>query len=126
PSQPERFTEACRIAAEAAEQGYIMTLGFEPSLPATSYGYIAKGAPIEGGPAHEVARFVEKPDAATAATYVAQGYLWNGGYFLFRHDLMIEELERLAPDILAAARAALDAAVTDLDFIRLDATAYEK
>jgi mannose-1-phosphate guanylyltransferase/mannose-6-phosphate isomerase len=124
--EPERFAEACRIAAEAAEQGYIMTLGFEPSFPATSYGYIAKGAPIRGGPAHKVASFVEKPDATTAASYVAQGYLWNGGYFLFKHDVMIKEIERLAPDILGAARAALEAAVTDLDFIRLDAEAYEK
>src|SRR5262249_44829612 len=100
--------------------------GFEPSFPATSYGYIAKGPPIGSGPAHEVARFVEKPDAATAASYMAQGYLWNGGYFLFRHGVMIEELQRLRPDLLAAAKAAVDAAVTDLDFIRLEAKAYEK
>jgi mannose-1-phosphate guanylyltransferase/mannose-6-phosphate isomerase len=121
----QSFAGACRIAAEAAAKGYIMTLGFTPTYPATSYGYIARGAPIEAGPSFAVERFVEKPDAATAAHYIAQGYLWNGGYFLFKHETMLEELSSLAPEILSAASAALDAATVDLDFIRLDATAYE-
>jgi mannose-1-phosphate guanylyltransferase/mannose-6-phosphate isomerase len=125
-NEPERFAEACRVAAEAAAKGYIMTLGFTPTAAATSYGYIAKGDPIESGPAYKVERFVEKPDAATATDYVAQGYLWNGGYFLFRHEVMLEELGQLAPEILAAAHASLDAATVDLDFIRLEPKAFEQ
>ena len=124
--EPERFAEACRTASAAAAQGFIMTLGFTPTAPATSYGYIAKGDPIGSGPAYKVERFVEKPDAATATDYVAQGYLWNGGYFLFRHEVMLEELGHLTPEILAAARASLDAATVDLDFIRLEPKAFEQ
>jgi mannose-1-phosphate guanylyltransferase/mannose-6-phosphate isomerase len=123
---PASFAGACMLAAEQAEKGYLMTLGFTPSRPATSYGYIAKGAALDGGPAHAVARFVEKPDAAIAATYVAQGYLWNGGYFLFRHEVMGDELAQHAPEILDAAKGSLDAATIDLDFIRLDAKTFEQ
>jgi mannose-1-phosphate guanylyltransferase/mannose-6-phosphate isomerase len=120
------FTEACATAAAQSANGYIMTLGFAPNHPSTSYGYIARGAPIDGGPAHVVERFVEKPDAATAASYLADGYLWNGGYFLFKNEVMLDEFAQHAPAILDAAKAALDAATIDLDFIRLDAKAFEQ
>ncbi len=121
------FLAACREAAHAAARsGLVMTLGLRPTGPATAYGYIAPGVPVEGTSARRVARFVEKPDAATAAAYIADGYLWNSGYFVFRADVMIAELEAYAPEVLAAARAALDGAVTDLDFLRLDAKAFAR
>ena len=104
-----------------------MTLGITPDSPATGYGYIRPGLPVEGGQgATQVERFVEKPDAATAARYVAEGYLWNSGNFLFQAGVMREELEAFAPEVLAAARAALDGAVRDLDFIRLAPEAFQK
>ena len=64
-------------AREAAEAKYIVTCGIRPSEPRTSYGYIAPGEPIEKTSAREVKAFVEKPDLATAARYVTEGYLWN-------------------------------------------------
>ena len=86
-------------------QGLIMTLGITPDSPATGYGYIRPGLPVEGGQgATQVERFVEKPDAATAARYIAEGYLWNSGNFLFQAGVMREELEAFAPEVLAAAR----------------------
>lgn len=118
------FVAACRAAAEGARRGFIMTLGVQPTGPATGYGYIARGAAIAGTAAARVERFVEKPDAATAARYIADGYLWNSGYFLFRADVMLRELETFTPEILAAARAAVEAASVDLDFIRLDEKAF--
>jgi mannose-1-phosphate guanylyltransferase/mannose-6-phosphate isomerase len=121
----EGFAQACRIAAETAAKGYIMTLGITPTHPATSYGYIAKGAAIDGKGAFKVERFVEKPDVPSAAGYIAKGYLWNGGCFLFQHELMRDELSCFAPDILGAASAALDEATTDLDFIRLETTHFD-
>ncbi|MCP8938222.1 mannose-1-phosphate guanylyltransferase/mannose-6-phosphate isomerase [Alsobacter sp. SYSU M60028] len=119
----EAFVAACRRAAALARQGFVMTLGIAPDRPATGYGYISPGAPLGEGGAR-VERFVEKPDAATASRYVAEGYLWNSGNFLFRARDMREELAACAPATLAAASAALDAAVRDLDFIRLDARAF--
>jgi mannose-1-phosphate guanylyltransferase / mannose-6-phosphate isomerase len=122
----ESFAEACRIAAQGATQGQIMTFGIAPTFPATSYGYIAKGAALAKDAGYKVERFVEKPDASSAAKYIGQGYLWNGGYFLFAPQIMHAELSRFAPEILEAATSALAAARIDLDFIRLDKAAFEK
>ena len=118
------FAAACLEAAAAARQGYVMTLGIEPTEPHTGYGYIKTGAPVGGTGAMVVARFVEKPDLATAQRYVTEGYLWNSGNFLFKAGAMQAELERYQPAVLAAAREALDKAASDLDFIRLDEIAF--
>ena len=122
----DAFLDACREAAKAARQGLVMTLGVRPTFPATGYGYIALGTPVRGTQAFRVAAFVEKPDAATAQGYVEAGHLWNSGYFLFRADVMIGEIEAHAPEVLAAARAALDHAAIDLDFVRLDEAAFAR
>src|SRR5512133_1364442 len=77
--KPDEFRQACRHAAVAAAEGRIVTFGIEPTHAATSYGYIRPGEKLNGASARTVEAFVEKPDAATAASYVAQGYLWNSG-----------------------------------------------
>ena len=84
------------------------------------------GAPLPDCPgARAIARFVEKPDAATAKTFLDHGgYYWNSGMFLFGAKRFLDELGRLRPDILAAATRAVDAAGADLDFVRLDAEAF--
>jgi mannose-1-phosphate guanylyltransferase / mannose-6-phosphate isomerase len=75
--------------------------------------------------AFAVARFVEKPDTATAEAYAASGnFFWNSGIFLFPAAFYLSELERLRPDMLAACRQALEAARRDDDFIRLDKAAF--
>ncbi|WP_187193541.1 MULTISPECIES: mannose-1-phosphate guanylyltransferase/mannose-6-phosphate isomerase [unclassified Methylobacterium] len=123
----QAFVDAARAAAVGARAGYTMTLGIEPTRPASDYGYIRRGAPIAEAPgAARVEKFVEKPDRAGAEALIEDGALWNSGYFLFRADLMLAELEAFVPDVLEAARAALDAAVTDLDFVRLDAEAFAR
>ena len=77
--------------------------------------------------AFRLARFVEKPDAATAAHMLAAGgHVWNSGMFLFRTGQFLAELAEHAPAVLAPAQAALAAAQTDLDFIRLDAEAFAR
>jgi mannose-1-phosphate guanylyltransferase/mannose-6-phosphate isomerase len=92
------------------------------SAPETGFGYIQAG-PGEG--VRPVLRFVEKPDAATARSYLdAGGYYWNSGMFLFRASRYLAELERFRPDILASVRAAFGAARRDGDFIRLDREAF--
>ena len=120
----EAFVAACLAAAEGAREGLVMTLGVTPTAPATGYGYIQPGDAVAGTDARRVARFVEKPDAATASRYIDAGYLWNSGNFLFRSDVMLTELEAHTPDVLAAARAAVAGAAVDLDFLRLDADAF--
>jgi mannose-1-phosphate guanylyltransferase/mannose-6-phosphate isomerase len=123
---PAAFASACDAAAEPARQGHIMTLGVRPHYPAISYGYIQPGKSIAGTGAYRVDRFVEKPDAQKAQAYIKEGFLWNSGNFLFRADVMLEELNRFKPEILTAAQTALENAATDLDFIRLDETAFNR
>lgn len=121
------FIECCRQAAAAAAGGFIVTMGIKPSEPATGYGYIKTGkAVVDSGTVLKVEAFVEKPDAATAASYIAAGHLWNAGNFFFRADVMHEELRRFEPLMLEAACEALAKAHRDLGFLLLDKEALAK
>jgi mannose-1-phosphate guanylyltransferase len=106
-----RFREELSAAAAAAlERKAIVTLGIPPTRPDTGYGYIQVGKAVTpGSPLHEVSAFREKPDAATAAKYVAdKKHLWNAGMFLFRPDVMLEEIRAHAPDLAAQVAAVPD------------------
>jgi mannose-1-phosphate guanylyltransferase / mannose-6-phosphate isomerase len=122
------FLEAVERAAAAARQNYLVTFGISPDAPETGYGYIRRGAALQGlTDSFAVARFVEKPDAATAAGYLASGdYSWNSGMFLFKASVFLAELERLEPQMLAHCREALAKGGKDLDFFRLDNAAFAK
>ncbi|MBI3419634.1 MAG: mannose-1-phosphate guanylyltransferase/mannose-6-phosphate isomerase [Proteobacteria bacterium] len=118
------FATACVQAAEAALAGYLVTFGVKPTKPEVGYGYIKPGAAT--GPAYKAEAFVEKPAAKTAAQYVKDGYLWNSGIFLFPAKQALKELTEYVPDVVSAAKAALDKATRDLDFVRLDKESFEK
>ncbi|MFN3890924.1 MAG: mannose-1-phosphate guanylyltransferase/mannose-6-phosphate isomerase [Beijerinckiaceae bacterium] len=121
----EEFVALCQSAAERAAKGMIVTLGVKPSHPATEYGYIRPGAAVDDL-AFVVDAFTEKPDAQNARAFVNAGYLWNSGNFFFRADVMRAEIESFEPAMAEAARAALDAARIDLDFLVLDGDAFAK
>jgi mannose-1-phosphate guanylyltransferase len=101
----EQFQNALSRAAEVAETGYLVTLGIEPTVPHTGYGYIQRDEPIrEAGsntlPAYRVSRFLEKPDHATAEKFLSEGgYYWNGGIFICRVDVMLVEMEKWLPEM---------------------------
>jgi mannose-1-phosphate guanylyltransferase/mannose-1-phosphate guanylyltransferase/mannose-6-phosphate isomerase len=120
------FRKAVSVGMTAAEAGKFVLFGLRPTSPATGFGYIRASAELAGAPGvHQVAGFVEKPDLPTAERLLAASdHLWNSGIFLLPVRLLIEELSRLAPDILAACRAALAGATRDLDFLRLDESAF--
>ena len=120
------FLQAVDRAAAAARQDHLVTFGIAPDSPETGYGYIRRGAALAGlTDSFAVARFVEKPDTATAASYVASGdYSWNSGMFLFKASVFLAELERLEPEMLAHCREALAKGGKDLDFFRLDSTTF--
>lgn len=114
------FQTSIGAAVEAARRGRLVTLGIEPSYPATGYGYIksAPGGEDELPPGcHRVASFVEKPDGARAAQFLAEGtYCWNSGMFLFTASAYLEEIARLAPSVLDACRRAWEETKTDFGF----------
>jgi mannose-1-phosphate guanylyltransferase len=107
------FHAAVREAVRTARAGYVVTIGIEPDRPATAFGYIQAGEPlgIAGAPsALAVRSFVEKPDAATAAQYLAQGgYRWNAGMFVARADVLLGELAEHRPELHAGISKLADA-----------------
>ena len=118
----EGFRTAVRDASAAAEAGALVTFGIVPDAPETGFGYIQADA---GDGLRRVLRFVEKPDAETAQSYLeAGGYYWNSGMFLFRASRYLEELRKFRPDILDAVSLAFASAQRDGDFIRLDKEAF--
>ena len=119
------FQAAAKVAADLAQDGKLVTFGIMAHTPETGYGYIRRG---EGkGPAYPVQKFIEKPPLDVAAQFVASGdYYWNSGMFVFKAGRYLAELAAFAPDILAASEAACRAAKTDLDFVRIDKTEFDK
>jgi mannose-1-phosphate guanylyltransferase/mannose-6-phosphate isomerase len=137
-----------QAGAALAEAGRLLTFGIVPDKPETGYGYIKAGGrlealgfrenpaqsltpkaqslePIATNCAYAVAQFVEKPDLATAQKYLeSRDYYWNSGMFMFRASTFLAELERFAPEMLAACRKAVAGAARDLDFTRLDVESF--
>jgi mannose-1-phosphate guanylyltransferase/mannose-6-phosphate isomerase len=102
----------------AAASGKLVTFGILPDKPETGYGYIRCGKNHRGWA--EVAEFVEKPDRATAESYISSGeYFWNSGMFLFNARAYRDELAAHSPTILPHCREALASAFEDADFLRL-------
>ena len=98
------FVEGLREAARAAARGYLVTLGVVPTHPATGYGYIKTGARLHpSSVTTAVERFVEKPDPATAASFLDEGgHLWNAGIFAWRTYTFRQALERFQPKLASA------------------------
>mgnify|MGYP000507019130 CR=1 FL=1 len=120
-ARPRQFAEALKAAAAAAQAGKLVTFGVVPTGPETGYGYIERGAALEHDGAYAVARFIEKPDAARATEFVAQGsFYWNSGMFLFGAKKYLDELGKTHPDMVSCTAQALEKSYTDLDFCRLD------
>ncbi|RJU01753.1 mannose-1-phosphate guanylyltransferase [Arthrobacter frigidicola] len=99
------FQDAVREAIHTAAQGYIVTIGIEPSHPSTGFGYIRAGEPLDiaGAPsAHAVIEFVEKPSEPVARGYLESGkYSWNAGMFVAPVALMLKHLEANEPELFA-------------------------
>ena len=127
-TRPDALAEALARAVTAARSGRIVTFGMRPVRPETGYGYIETGDLLPDCPGvHAIARFIEKPNAARAAELVATGtHLWNSGMYVFTARILIEELGLHAPDVLRAAREAIERRAEDLDFLRLDPEAFAR
>jgi mannose-1-phosphate guanylyltransferase/mannose-6-phosphate isomerase len=120
------FHQAIRSAITLAKQDNLVTFGIKPDEPATGFGYIERGVALNHAThAYAVKRFVEKPDLATAQGFLASGdFFWNSGMFVFKASTYLAELQQYRPDIHAAAQRAWQHSHRDLDFCRLDETAF--
>ena len=118
------FIDAVQQAQQLASHNKLVTFGIKPTTPETGYGYIkASESKILFA---QVEQFVEKPDLATAQDYLNQGnYFWNSGMFMFKASVFLKELKQHRPDIYNACQSAMNNTTSDLDFIRIDKTAFE-
>jgi mannose-1-phosphate guanylyltransferase/mannose-6-phosphate isomerase len=116
-----------RAAALAADGDHLVALGVPPTHASTQYGYIRRSSkPAFPPDGFAIERFVEKPDAATAQTFLDDGhYAWNSGIFVFSANTYLLELQRWRPEILSACERAVDRGTQDIDFLRLDREAFE-
>ena len=118
------FQRVVRQGAALAAAGAMVTFGITPDAPETGYGYIQSGAAYADG-ASLIARFVEKPDLATAQSYLDAGqYLWNSGLFMMQASTWLSAIGACRPDILAACQAAWDQGATDGEFVRVGKAAF--
>ena len=118
------FQASVEQASILAEQGKLVTFGITGNKPETGYGYIKRGVPHQTG--FVVDSFVEKPDLATAKTYIESGeYYWNSGMFLFKASGYLNELKTFRPDIYKACELAMQVQNDDMDFVRVDKVAFE-
>jgi mannose-1-phosphate guanylyltransferase/mannose-6-phosphate isomerase len=123
----KQFARLCGQAGDVAAAAQIVTFGITPDHPATGYGYIHPAEPLAIDlDVRRIERFVEKPDEKRARAFIDEGYLWNSGNFVFRADVMLEELKRFEPATAAAASAAVAKANKDLGFVVLDHAAFVK
>ncbi len=96
----EGLRESLEMAAVAARNGYLVTLGIEPTRPETGYGYIEADISMRGEGPYPVARFVEKPQMKQALEYIEAGnYFWNSGMFVWRADVILEEISNHVPQL---------------------------
>jgi len=106
--EPEIFADVVREAVEVARTGYVVTIGIEPTRPATGFGYIHVGERlvVPGAPSgRKVSSFVEKPDEVRAQAYLDTGeYRWNAGMFVVRASVLLDELADLHPELAAGLR----------------------
>jgi mannose-1-phosphate guanylyltransferase/mannose-6-phosphate isomerase len=108
----QAFRDSVLTAAEAARQGWIVTLGVAPTEPTSAYGYIEVGDRLDPAPGvNRVAQFVEKPTRQVAETYLRRGFVWNSGNFVFAAETLLKEIEAHQPDLLPPVNAGLDTVV---------------
>jgi mannose-1-phosphate guanylyltransferase / mannose-6-phosphate isomerase len=123
---PREFRRLVALGHSQAADGAVVTFGIVPDKPETGYGYLQRGAPLEG--ATEVfllEGFREKPDRPTAEAYLADGeHYWNSGIFMMRAQVWLALIEDCAPAIAGACRSAFAAGSRDGDFFRVDAQSF--
>ena len=105
----EEFRQILAAAVQAAQEGHLVTTGIVPRYVETGFGYIQRGQLIAqeaGHPIYRVERFTEKPDPATAKSFVESGqYYWNSGIFIWKTSSILAEFERCQPALYAQLRA---------------------
>ena len=121
------FHRAIKTGLQQAQKGHFVTFGIVPDAPETGFGYIKAASTVAVNEVAGIEKFVEKPDIDTATQYLKEGdYYWNSGMFMFKASEYLKALEEFAPEIYSAAENAMNAASSDMDFIRVGIEEFKK
>lgn len=124
-ADPENFCRTVEQGQTLVESGHLVTFGVIPATPETGYGYIQRGSALPDTGGFTIKQFVEKPDLATANSYLRSGdYLWNSGMFLFCADQLLAEIRQHEPAMVTSCEAAVAQASRDSNFITLDDASF--
>lgn len=119
------FSTALRHSVRAAAAGGVVMLGITPQGPETGYGYIRRTGAAGSNGQYAVAQFAEKPDLATAISYLASGdYAWNSGMFVLKASTWLKALAHFRPAMAAASEQAWAGKTSDAQFVRPDPAAF--
>lgn len=115
----DKFISTVKKGEKLAEEGYIVTFGIRPNYPETGYGYINTSDKLSEG--FKVKEFVEKPNEETAKKYLQAGtYYWNSGIFMFKASTLLNEVDKLAPEIAKISQEIDFTQSSDIPFISFD------
>ncbi|MFV9616889.1 MAG: mannose-1-phosphate guanylyltransferase/mannose-6-phosphate isomerase, partial [Gammaproteobacteria bacterium] len=121
------FHQAIETGLQQALDNHFVTFGIVPDSPKTGYGYIKSVDTVRVNEVAAIEKFVEKPDLETATNYLNEGgYYWNSGMFMFKASEYLNALQEFSPEIYSASQNAINNAVRDMDFIRIDAEEFKK
>ncbi len=121
------FHKAIKVGLQQALENHFVTFGILPDSPETGYGYIKSADKVGINEVSAIEKFVEKPDQETAKRYLEEGgYYWNSGMFMFKATEYLNALQEFAPEIYSASQKAINAAVRDMDFIRVGAEEFKQ
>ncbi len=126
--EEEKFIDAVKKAAKAAQEGHLITFGITPNKAETGYGYIKQGNKLEDfAEIFAVEKFIEKPEKSIAEEFLkSKKYFWNSGIFLFRASIYLDLLKSLNLEIFDNCKKSYDNSIKDLDFTRLEVDSFEK
>jgi len=124
-SDVPNFHAAIQEGMLQAQKDAMVTFGIMPDRPETGYGYIQAGSTLSNSTARQLLAFVEKPNLATAETYLAGGnHLWNSGIFMVRASIWLKAITHFRPEIFTACQNAMQQAAIDCDFVRVNKEAF--
>ena len=125
----DKFQEVINTGRKYAENGRLVTFGIVPTSPETGYGYIQAERPLNSSKLQgaDIARFVEKPNKETAKKFLRdKRFTWNSGMFLFKASTVLQEIEKLKPELIKHCKASINKGEKDLDFFRLDKDSFSR
>ena len=123
----DQFIQVIKSGLKYAHNDKLVTFGILPTSAETGYGYIKSEEPLIEEPikGYKIDHFIEKPELKTAEEFIKDNrYAWNSGMFLFKANVILDEIKKFSPEILTCCKKSLKDNLYDLDFQRLNKNSF--